>query len=196
MTVPIHRWGRFMFKIIDYRNTSGKILITVETDDATSALMLRFLSAADKFAELFHYRVTTESRLDASQKTFPEKMARARRFRTDLLRKYRDIPGSRLQRLRILKEMCVSDGMEITLDRLTAMIQIAVEEEKSHKKLQVKRLIRKGKTLNDIALELSIPSSTAARYARAKGFVKPSLLTIVDPPKEERPRGNRYRRND
>ena len=185
-----------MFKIIEYRNISGKILITVETDNFTSALMLRFLTEADKFAELFHYRLTTESRIDSSQKTNPEKMARARRSRANLLKKYREIPGSRPQRMRILKEMFISEGVEITLDRLTAKLQLATEEEKLHKQLQVKQMIRKGKSLNEIASELSIPKSTASRYAREKGFAKRSLLTIVDQPKEAQPRGNRYRHND
>lgn len=169
-----------MFKITDYRNISGKIILTVETDDATSALMLRFLSAADKFAELFHYRVSAESRLYASQKTCPEKMAQARSSRSGLLRKYREIPGSRIQRMRILKEMLASEGIKMTLDRVIATIQIATEEEKLHNKLQTKHLIRKGKSLNEIASELSIPKSTVARYAREKGFSKRSLLKVVD----------------
>jgi hypothetical protein len=40
-----------MFKIVDLRNMDGKIRITIETDDSTTVLMLRFFSQADKFAE-------------------------------------------------------------------------------------------------------------------------------------------------
>jgi hypothetical protein len=178
-----------VFKIIDYRNSSGKILVTIETDDATSALMLRFLSAVDKFAELFHYRVSTESRLTASQKTFPEKMVRARSFRADLLRRYRELLGSRLQRLRILKELCIVGGVVITQDRLSAALQIALEEEREGKLISIKKLILKGKSISDIATALDLPKSTVARFARSlrgaskrDARVKRTVLALADRP--------------
>lgn len=181
-----------MFKINDFRiNSSGKVLITIETDDFTSALMLRFLSEADKFAEIFYYRLKTEARINSSQKNRSEKMAQARKSRADLLRRYREIEGSRTQRIRILKEMCIIEGIEITQDRLAAKLQLALEEEKSHKQLQVKRLIKKGKTIENIASSLSIPKSTVARYARAKIAKKQSMLSIVETAGEAKPK--RYR---
>ncbi len=182
--------------IVNYRKDSRKTFITIQTDDATSALMLRFLSAADKFAELFHYRVVIERNQEAYQNTKHEKMARARRYRTDLLKRFREIPGSRMQRLRILKEMCLSEGKEITLDRLIATIQVAAEEEKILKIMKVKQLIRKGKSLKDIAMELSITKSTAARYAQAKGYAKSSMLKIVEPRMEAIQGGDWYRNDD
>lgn len=168
-----------MFKIVSYLKDSGKTLITVQTDDATSALMLRFLSAADKFAELFHYRLRTESQLDASQKCNPEKMAQASRSRADLLKRFRQIPGFRPQRMKMLKEMLLIEGEEITLDRLTAKLQLAVEEEKGRKQMRVKRLIKQGKSLREIADMLQIPKSTAGRYARAEKAAKASLVRVV-----------------
>jgi len=122
-----------MFKIIDYRSSSGKILITIETDDLTSSLFLQFLSEADKFAELFHYRLTTEKRIDSSQKNKPEQLARATKSRADLLKKYKEIIGSRQQRLKILRQMCITEGSEITQDRLIEKLHLAIEEDKLHK---------------------------------------------------------------
>jgi hypothetical protein len=154
-----------MFKIIDYRNSSGKILITIETDDLTSSLFLQFLSEADKFAELFHYRLTIEKRIDSSQKNKPEQLARATKSSAALLKKYKEIIGSPQQRLKILRQMCITEGIEITQDRLAAKLQLATEEEILHKQTPVKMLKRKDKTLDDIASALSIPKSTVARYA-------------------------------
>lgn len=122
-----------MFKIIDYRSSSGKILITIETDDLTSSLFLQFLSEADKFAELFHYRLTTEKRIDSSQKNKPEQLTRATKSRADLLKKYKEIIGSRQQRLKILRQMCITEGSEITQDRLIEKLHLAIEEDKLHK---------------------------------------------------------------
>jgi len=123
-------------------------------------------------------------------------MAHARGSRADLLKKYRGIPGSRLQRIRILKEMHIAEGVEITQDRLAAKLKLALEEEKSRKQLQVKRLIKKGNTIENIASTLSIPKTTVARYARVKGSAKPSLLKIVEPHNEVITKGDRYRRNE
>lgn len=134
-----------MFKIIDYRNSSGKILITIESDDFTAALFLRFMSEADKFAEIFHYRQRIEKNVALIQKGKHERMAHARQIRAELLKMYKEISGSRRQRLKILYEMCLLEGMEITQDRLITKLQIAMEEEKIHKQTLIKVLIRKGK---------------------------------------------------
>lgn len=135
-----------------------------------------------------HYRLTTESRIDLSQKNRSEQMAQARNSRGDLQRKYREIKGSRPQRIRIQKEMLITEGMKITQNRIAAKLQMAIEEEKLLKQLVVKWLICKGKTIEDIASTLSISKSTVARYARAKKTKKGSLLALVDPPVEAVPK--------
>ena len=186
-----------MFRIVSYESTpEGNTRFIVESDDSTTAILLRLFSQADKFAQMLHNRLTTESRLESSQKTRTEKMARAGRSRADLLKRFREIRGSHSQRLKILKEKLACEGNEMTLDRLSAAIQIAREEEKLHKQLQVKELIRQGKTLSEIASSLSIPKSTAARYARAKGYEERSLMKIVDHPKEAGLSENRYLHHD
>jgi len=84
--------------------------------------------------------------------------------------------------------MCRLEGMEITQDRLITKLQIAMEEEKIHKQTLIKGLIKKGKSIGDIVSALSIPKSTVARYARAKGTAKPTLLRVVEQQKEDIPK--------
>lgn len=156
-----------MFRIVGFESTpDGKTRFTVETDDSTTGLFLRFFTQADKFAQLLHYRLTTESRLDASQKSVPEKMARMQMSRAQLLTTFREIRGTPSQRINILQEMCIGNGTHVTQDRLFAQLQLAREEETEDKIASVKRLIRKGKTLGQIAAALDIPKSTVARLSR------------------------------
>lgn len=154
-------------------------------------MMLRFLSEADKFAELFNYKAKTASRLDSSQKSNPEKMVHARRSRADLLKKFREIPGSTAQRMRILKEMFLSEGIQITLDRLSAKLQLARVEEKLHQQTLVKRLKRKGNSCDEISSALNIPKSTVARYTKAKKTAKKSSLVLVEPAEKANLTGDR-----
>jgi len=181
-----------MFRIVDFRNVGGKIRMVIETDDLIPVLMLRLFSQAEKFAQLFHYRVTSEARFHSSQKTKPVKMAQMRLHRAEILKRFRDIPsGSRQQKLKILQELSMLEGIRITQDRLSAQLQIALKEEKEGKVFKVKRLIRKGITIEEIASALNLSKSTVARIARSlKGstqspsLTKGSVLAIAECPPE------------
>jgi hypothetical protein len=97
---------------------------------------------------------------------------------------FRELPGTRPQRLKILKEMYISNGTYITQDRLDAMIKMAQEEEKKVTLLRIKKLIHKGMSLSDIASTLNVPKSTVARYARGAkqgtARVKRSVLSLAE----------------
>ena len=175
-----------MFRIVGFESTpEGKSRITIETDDSSTRLMLRFFSQADKFAQVFQYRIQTESRLDVSQKSKPVQMAQMRKNRVRMLEKFREISGTRSQRLRILQEMCIGEGVKITQDRISAQLQIALEEEKEVYRLRIKRLIRKGKSIGEIASSLGLPKSTVARYAKARKTDKPSVSRVYPLPATE-----------
>lgn len=88
------------------------------------------MTEADKFAEFFNYRQSIEKNVALIQKDKPERMAQERKIRAKLLKKYKEISGSRRERLKILWEMCRLEGMEITQGRLITKLQIAMEEEK------------------------------------------------------------------
>ena len=156
-----------MFKIVDFRNMDGKIRITIETDDSTTVLMLRFFSQADKFAELFHYRATTASRLESRQKNRPVLMAHAKEFRAEQLRQYRALPGNRNERLSIMKEMRAMIGQIVTLDRLGAELSVAIEEERAEKIERIILMRENGRSLLEISQELGIPTSTVRRYMQS-----------------------------
>ena len=55
---------RIMFKIIKYRNHSGKIQMTIETDDQMAADFCRFFGTINKFVDLFNYRVRSAKSFD------------------------------------------------------------------------------------------------------------------------------------
>jgi hypothetical protein len=62
-----------MFKIVKYRNNSGKILMTIETDDQAAADFCRFFGAVNKFVDLYNYRVRSAKSFDLYQKQLPTK---------------------------------------------------------------------------------------------------------------------------
>jgi hypothetical protein len=175
-----------MFQIVGFEKADGKIRVTLETDENTTVLMLRLFTKAAEFAHVLAYRIATESRLDASQKSRPENMARLRRNRAELLKAFREIPGPHGLRMKMLREMCIGDGVEVTNDRLTAQLALAREEERKGKRFAVRRLIKKGKSIREIADALGMPPSTVARISRELGGarkrdarVKRSVLSLA-----------------
>ena len=69
--IPISHGVRMMFKIIKYRNHSGKIQMTIETDDQMAADFCRFFGTINKFLDLFNYRVRSAKSYDLYQKQLP-----------------------------------------------------------------------------------------------------------------------------
>jgi len=60
-----------MFRTVKYRNKSGKILITFETNDQMAADLCRFFGTVNKFLYLFHYRLRSAKNYDLCQKQLP-----------------------------------------------------------------------------------------------------------------------------
>lgn len=175
-----------MFRIVDFRPVDGKIRVTLETDDNTTVLLLRLFSKAADFAHILAYRMSIESRLNASQKSKAEIMGRMRRNRAELLKTFREIPGPHGLRMKILREMCIGNGVEVTNDRLAAQLALAREEERKGQRFAVRRLIKKGKSIREIAAALGMPPSTVARVSRELGGarkrharVKRSVLSLA-----------------
>lgn len=166
-----------MFKIIKYRNHSGKIQMTIETDDQMAADFCRFFGTINKFLDLFRYRVRSARSFDLYQKTAPHKLALLKKEFADQLERFRSMPGTRIERLRILKEIRVSNGESITLDRIDAEIRRAKQYEKEDKLLLLKSLLANGKPLNDIVENMDLPKSTVARMIKQ--------LRPPEPPPEE-----------
>ena len=114
-----------MFKIIKYRNHSGKILMTIETDDQMAADFCRFFGTINKFLDLFNYRVRSAKSFDLYQKTAPHKLAFLKKEFSEQLERFRNMSGTRIERMRILKEIRVSNGGQVTLDRNDAELRRA-----------------------------------------------------------------------
>jgi len=166
-----------MFKIIKYRNHSGKIQMTIETDDQMAADFCRFFATVNKFVDLFHYRVRSAKSFDLYQKTAPHKLALLKKEFAEQLERFRRMPGTRIERMRILKEIRVSNGDPITLDRIDAEIRRAIQYEKDDIKLIIKSLLDNGKSLNEIVKIVNLPKSTVARFIKR--------LRPPEPPPEE-----------
>lgn len=155
-----------MFKIVDYRNVSGQILITIETDDQMAADFCRFFGSVNKFVDLFHYRMRSAKNIDLYQRTAPHKMALHKKNIADQLERFRSMPGTRIERMRILKEIRCSNGDRVTLDGIDAQIRLGMKYEKENKLAKIKGLHDDGKSLDAIADTLKIPKTTVARYVR------------------------------
>jgi hypothetical protein len=152
-----------MFRVIKYRNVSGKIQATIETDDQTMADFLRFFGSVNKFVDLFHYRMRSAKSFDLYQKTAPHKMALHKKNIAEQLERFRVMPGTRIERMRILKEIRVSNGERVTLDQIDVEIRHAMRYEKEDKLLLIKKYINDGKSLNDISKIMNLPKSTVRR---------------------------------
>lgn len=155
-----------MFRVIKYRNVSGKIIATIETDDQTAGDLIRFFGSINKFIDLFHYRMRSAKSSDLYQKTVPHKMALHKKELAGQLERFRSMPGTRIERMRTLKEIRVSNGERVTLDLIDVEIRHAMQYEKEEKQLTIKKLRDSGKSLDDIAKALEIPKTTVARYLK------------------------------
>jgi len=83
-----------MFRVIKYRNVSGKIQATIETDAQMAADFCRFFGTINKFVDLFNYRVRSAKSFDLYQKTAPHKMALVRKAQAEQLDRFRSMPGT------------------------------------------------------------------------------------------------------
>jgi Bacterial regulatory protein, arsR family len=166
-----------MFKIIKYCSHSGKIQMTIETDDQMTADFCRFFGAVNKFVDLFHYRMRSAKSFDLYQKTAPHKMALQKKEIAEQLERFRSMLGSRIERMRILKEIRVSNRERVTLDQIDVELRHAKQSDKEDKLLILKSLLDGEKSLNDIVKTMNLPKSTVARMIK--------LLRPPEPPPEE-----------
>ena len=155
-----------MFRIVKYRNNSGKILMTIETDDQMAADFCRFFGTINKFVDLFNYRVRSAKSFDLYQKTAPHKMALLKKEFAEQLKRFRSMPGTRIERMRTLKEIRGSNGEQVPLDRIEAEIRRAIQYEKEEILQKIKKLTDSGKSTKEISIQLGIPKSTVVRYLK------------------------------
>jgi hypothetical protein len=155
-----------MFRVIKYRNVSGKIQATIETDDQTVADFIRFFGSINKFVDLFHYRMRSAKSFDLYQKTAPHKLALLKKEFAEQLERFRKMPGTRIERMRTLKEIRVSNGEQVPLDRIEAEIRRAIQYEKEEILAKIKKLSDSGKSTMDISNLMGMPKSTVVRYLK------------------------------
>jgi DNA-binding MarR family transcriptional regulator len=167
-----------MFRVIKYRNVSGKIQATIETDDQTVGDFIRFFGSINKFVDLFTYRIRSAKSFDLYQKTAPHKMALLKKEFAEQLARFRSMPGTRIERMRILKEIRVSNGEQVPLDRIEAEIRRAIQYEKEDNLQKIKKLSDSGKSSKEISIHLGMPKSTVVRYLK-------KLTPPENPPEED-----------
>ena len=155
-----------MFKILDFHRKDGKIRMFIETDDSSSVLFFRFFSDIQKFIETYYFLQRSASQIDLSQKNRPVKLEQASLVRRKQLQLFRELEGSRYQRLRQLKELRAIQGENVTIDRISTQIQLAIEEEKTQLIDNINQLSQKGYSSQQISKEIGIPKSTVSRYLK------------------------------
>jgi len=99
-------------------------------------------------------------------KTAPPKMALLKKEFAEQLDRFRNMPGTRIDRMRILKEIRVSNGEPATLYRIDAEIRRAIRYENVERLLIIKGIHEKRKPLREIPSSLKLPKSTIARFIR------------------------------
>jgi hypothetical protein len=167
-----------MFRVIKYRNVSGKIQATIETDDQTVGDFIRFFGSINKFVDLFHYRMRSAKSFDLYQKTAPHKLALLKKEFAEQLERFRNMPGTRIERMRTLNEIRVSNGEQVPLDRIEAEIRRAIQYEKEEILAKIKKLSDSGKSSKDISILMRMPKSTVVRYLK-------KLRPPENPPEED-----------
>ena len=155
-----------MFKILDFHRKDGKIRMVIETDDSSSVLFFRFFSDIQKFIDTYYFLQRSASQIDLSQKNRPVKLEQASLARRKQLKLFRELEGTRYQRLRVLKELQASQGENVTIDRISTQIQLAMEEERAQLLDNVHHLSKKGYSSQQISKEIGIPKSTVSRYLK------------------------------
>jgi hypothetical protein len=172
-----------MFRVIKYRNVSGKIQATIETDDQSVADFIRFFGSINKFVDLFHYRMRSAKSFDLYQKTEPHKMALLKKEFAEQLERFRKMPGTRIERMRVLKEIRVSNGEQVPLDRIEAEIKRAIQYEKEDNLAKIKKLSDSGKSSKEILIQLERESSAVPLILLLKpgeGDIIPCMRTAVE----------------
>jgi len=77
---------------------------------------------------------------DLYQKTAPHKLALLKKEFAEQLERFRKMPGTRIERMRILKEIRVSNGEQVPLDRIEAEIRRAIQYENEEILAKIKQL--------------------------------------------------------
>jgi len=119
-----------MFKNLDFHIKDSKIRMFIETDDSSTVLFFRFFSDIHKFIETYYFLQRFASQIDLSQKNRPVKLDQASNARRKQLQLFRELEGSCYEHLRQLKELRAIHVENVTIDRISAQIQYAMEEEK------------------------------------------------------------------
>ena len=114
--------------------------------------------------DLFNYRVRSAKNFDLYQKTAPHKMALHKKNIAEQLERFRKMPGTRIERMRILKEIRISQGERVTLDQIDVELRHAKQYDNEDKMAKVKNLLERGESLNDIVKTMDLPKSTVARF--------------------------------
>ena len=104
--------------------------------------------------------------VDLYQKTLPNKIVLVDKEYAEQLEQYRHLSGTGIQRLRMLKEIRLSNGEKVTLERIAVELHLAMKYEKRYLLGQKKSLLEKGKTVNDISELLNFPKTTISRYVK------------------------------
>jgi len=114
--------------------------------------------------------------IDRYKKTLPGKIRIVQKEQAAQLKRFRQLPGSRAERLRVLKEIRIANGEKATLDLIDAEIRHAMNREKELLRARIEKMRAEGKSVTAICKATKVPASTIYLH-----------LKKVDRPPEDRP---------
>lgn len=178
-----------MFRVTEIAYVPDGIRAVLVIDDPADLYYLRFIRQAERFAELFHHKLANEVGAHKRELDRPQRQEAARIERARLLGAFREMPGTRRERIRELWKMLRRQGREITQDGLAARIAIAIAEDRRSKAARIAELAAAGRSVRQISEMLNIPSATVSRLK--KDAPEPPRTGDLDPPRTLAPPADR-----
>lgn len=178
-----------MFQVERFeRITQGSYRVTLTTDDPGFLPALRLLRGVSALAEKLDERIDRERRIlrliEDRQANEPAAIAE----RAKILSMYRELPGARAHRLKLLRSVLKDQYPRIGYDDVIAVISRAVREERAARRARSVELSAAGRSAREIGRQLGISPAQASRLSRSgKGDAR-GCPTIDDLPSPAYPR--------
>jgi hypothetical protein len=164
------------------RISKGNYRVVLTTDDPGFLPTLRLLRHISSAAYLLDERIDRERRIlrltDARLEAAPAQRAE----RARILATYRELPGPRAKRLKLLRSILKDQYPRIGYDDVLAVISLGVSEERAVRRSRSRELAAGGRSAREIGSILHISKAQAARLSVPRRGELPGCPTIDDLP--------------
>jgi hypothetical protein len=147
------------------RISQGNYRVILTTDDPGFLPALRLLRHISAAADLLEQRIDRERRvlclIEGRQAAAPAQRAE----RARILATYRELPGPRAERLKLLRSVLKDQYPRIGYDDVLTVIHLSITEERAVRRSRSRELAAAGRSCREIAAALSISPAQASRLS-------------------------------